>query len=144
MAFFGSQILRFKGKMANFEANDTIKHGKKRQKDKWFIFHACTLPPSHPRELETCPIRSISVRSVTGPIQSFSGGFWQVVECWVGSGRWSGREGFCKGKEYHYTEFSEKLTYANNMHTPSPKIPQGQSCFIALLHVNYGARRAIT
>ena len=28
--------------MANFEAQNTVKQGKKRQKDKWYPFHACT------------------------------------------------------------------------------------------------------
>ena len=28
--------------MANSEAKNTVKHGKKRQKDKWYPFHACT------------------------------------------------------------------------------------------------------
>ena len=37
---------RSKGKMAKFEAKNTVKQGKKRQKDKWYTFHVCTLTPS--------------------------------------------------------------------------------------------------
>ena len=40
--FQAPKTLRFKGKMANFEAKNTVKQGKKRQKDKWYPFHACT------------------------------------------------------------------------------------------------------
>ena len=35
----------FKGKMANFEAKNTLKQGGKCRKDKSYPFHACTLPP---------------------------------------------------------------------------------------------------
>ena len=44
--FQAPKTLHFRGKMANFEANNTIKQGKKRQDDKWYPFHACTLPPN--------------------------------------------------------------------------------------------------
>ena len=40
--FRAPKTLRFKGKMANFEAKNTIKQWKKHQKDKWYPFHACT------------------------------------------------------------------------------------------------------
>ena len=36
------KTLRFKGKMANFEATNAVKQGKKRQKDKWYPIRACT------------------------------------------------------------------------------------------------------
>ena len=45
MAFSSSQNTTFEEKMANFEANITVKQGKKRQKDKWYPIHACTPPP---------------------------------------------------------------------------------------------------
>ena len=35
-----NETLRLKGKMANFEAKNTVKQGKERQKDKWYPFHA--------------------------------------------------------------------------------------------------------
>ena len=38
---------------ANFEAKNTIKQGKKRQKDKWYPFHACTPPPPYMHEIGT-------------------------------------------------------------------------------------------
>ena len=45
---------RFKGKMANFEAKNTVKQGKRRPKDKWYPFHACTpSPQGHCETLET-------------------------------------------------------------------------------------------
>ena len=40
--FQAPKTLRFKGKMANLEAKNTTKQGKKRQKDKWYQFHAYT------------------------------------------------------------------------------------------------------
>ena len=40
--FQAPKTQRFKGKMANFETKNTIQQGKKRQKDKWYPFHACT------------------------------------------------------------------------------------------------------
>ena len=43
--FQAPKTLRFKGRIANFETKNTIKQGKKRQKDKWYPFHACTPPP---------------------------------------------------------------------------------------------------
>ena len=36
----------FKGKMANFEAQNTVKQGKKRQRDKWHFSRAHPPPPS--------------------------------------------------------------------------------------------------
>ena len=45
LPFQAPKTLRSKGKMANFEATNTVKQGKKRQKDKWCPFHACTPPP---------------------------------------------------------------------------------------------------
>ena len=38
--FQAPKTLRFKGKMANFEATNTAKQGKQRQKGKWYPFHA--------------------------------------------------------------------------------------------------------
>ena len=46
--FQAPKTLRSKGKMANFEAKNTVKHRKKRQKDKWYPFHAN--PPAATRE----------------------------------------------------------------------------------------------
>ena len=43
--FQAHKTLRFKGKMANFEAKNAVKQGKKRQKDKWYPIRACTPPP---------------------------------------------------------------------------------------------------
>ena len=43
MANFEAKNTIKQGKMANFEATNTIKQGKKRQKDKWYPFHACTV-----------------------------------------------------------------------------------------------------
>ena len=42
--FQAPKTLRFKGKMVNFEAKHIVKQGEKRQKDKWYPFHACTPP----------------------------------------------------------------------------------------------------
>ena len=39
--------------MANFEAINTIKQEKKRQKDKWYPFHACTPPPPNRMSLSS-------------------------------------------------------------------------------------------
>ena len=46
--FKAPKTLRFKGTMANFETTNAIKQGKKRQKDKWYPFHACTEGLSEP------------------------------------------------------------------------------------------------
>ena len=40
--FQAPKTLRFKGKMANLEAKNTVKQGKNAKRDKWYPFHACT------------------------------------------------------------------------------------------------------